>query len=447
VNPVDALPEMAAFRSPKQLIRIPAQTDVPVTPRVLRLIDTRPFQRLRHITQLGLVGMVYPGAQHSRWEHSLGVYRNALLFLSRLQADPGFVDRTDQQSLSCLLVASLMHDIAHWPFCHAIEDMRLPEVEKHENLARQILHENDVAECLREDWGLEPDWVADLLSESPRETQGCLSLLRSILSGPIDIDKLDYLERDSLHAGVPYGRNFDSPRLISSLCVGAHGESLAVDEKGRTAAEMMVFARYVMFSEVYWHHAVRSATAMLQRAFYLLPHRQEAVAEFQAQTDGPMIQNWLQRCQGSPVEPLLRNLFGGKRRLYKRLAEFHVHDQSELHAQLARRPYETLLEVGRALAQRLADYIHVPLGANDVLIDAPPAKLEVQFKIDVRSAQGEYRPLSQLSPVVRALAEKQFDDIVKRVRIFIASEFRSQVQSAPIPSLLRAALRDLGIAT
>ena len=91
-----------------------------------------------------------------------------------------------------------------------------------------------------------------------------------MLSGPIDIDKMDYLHRDSLHAGVPYGRHFDQQRLIGSLCLNEAGDGLAITDKGKTAAEMMVFARYVMFSEVYWHHGVRSATAMLQRAFFLL---------------------------------------------------------------------------------------------------------------------------------------------------------------------------------
>ena len=81
---------------------------------------------------------------------------------------------------------------------------------------------------------------------------------------------MDYLRRDSLHAGVPYGQNFDRARLIGSLCLNESGDALAITDKGRTAAELMVFARYVMFSEVYWHHTVRAATAMLQRAFYML---------------------------------------------------------------------------------------------------------------------------------------------------------------------------------
>ena len=106
---------------------------------------------------------------------------------------------------------------------------------------------------MRDEWGVKPRDVVALLSEKPRDR--CGRLLRSMLSGPIDIDKMDYLDRDSLHAGVPYGRNFDQPRLIGSLCLNEAGDGLAITEKGKTAAEMMVFARYVMFSEVYWHHA------------------------------------------------------------------------------------------------------------------------------------------------------------------------------------------------
>ena len=103
-----------------------------------------------------------------------------------------------------------------------------------------------------------------------RENPHPLHVVVKLLSGPIDVDKMDYLMRDSLHAGVPYGRNFDQSRLINSLCLNEMGDGLAITDKGKTAAEMMVFARYVMFSEVYWHHAVRSATAMLQRAFLML---------------------------------------------------------------------------------------------------------------------------------------------------------------------------------
>src|SRR5438046_7684181 len=125
-----------------------------------------------------------------------------------------------------------------------------------------------MSDTTRVDWNRQPRDATALLSEKPRDTRQ--RILKSMLNGPIDIDKMDYLVRDSLHAGVPYGRNFDQQRLIGSFCLNKAGDGLAINHKGRTAAEMMVFSRYVMFSEVYWHHAVRAGTAMLQRAFFLL---------------------------------------------------------------------------------------------------------------------------------------------------------------------------------
>jgi HD superfamily phosphohydrolase len=167
-----------------------------------------------------------------------------------------------------LLVSALLHDIGHWPFCHAIEDMRLDGLPRHETLANRLISSDEIAHLLVSDWQLEPVEVANVLSGTigksivanpSSDEDRAMAILVSILSGPIDIDKIDYLERDSLHAGVPYGRNFDRHRLISSLCIDPAHHRLAITEKGRTAAEMMVFARYIMFSEVYWHHSVRSA--------------------------------------------------------------------------------------------------------------------------------------------------------------------------------------------
>ncbi|MEZ6077076.1 MAG: hypothetical protein R3C56_15830 [Pirellulaceae bacterium] len=144
--------------------------------------------------------------------------------------------------------------------------MRLAEFPRHEELA---LHADlRFATCRSDRTGVERRAGASCRADRIDAMVALSHRYCSLLSGPVDIDKLDYLQRDSLHAGVPYGRNFDVNRLVSSLCVGQDGKSLAITEKGKTAAEMMVFARYVMFSEVYWHHTVRSATAMLQRLVY-----------------------------------------------------------------------------------------------------------------------------------------------------------------------------------
>ncbi|MCA9067266.1 MAG: metal-dependent phosphohydrolase, partial [Planctomycetaceae bacterium] len=165
--------------------------------------------------------------------------------------------------------SALLHDIGHWPFCHPIEDLALPNMPPHESFAAEFLSaDTELSDVLISQWKVQPDEVLQTLTG--RSSDSSLQLRQSILSGPVDIDKMDYLNRDSQHCGVPYGRNFDRQRLISSLIVNESGDGLAITAKGRTAAEMMVFARYVMFSEVYWHHAVRSATTMFARAFYEL---------------------------------------------------------------------------------------------------------------------------------------------------------------------------------
>ncbi len=263
------IPEIHGLDRRCHLIRIPQECDVPLTPRVQQIIDTPEFRRLGRISQLGLVSLVYPAAHHTRFEHSLGVYRFALLYLKQLSYDDRFAAVVTPADAEQFIAAALLHDLGHWPFCHPIEDMRLAGVPHHELFANSFLLESEIADALRSDWGIAPREIVALLSEKPRDVNRDCSA--SMLSGPIDVDKMDYLERDSLHAGVPYGRNFDQQRLIGSLCVNEAGDGLAISEKGRTAAEMMVFARYVMFSEVYWHHAVRCATAMLQRSFLSVP--------------------------------------------------------------------------------------------------------------------------------------------------------------------------------
>lgn len=268
---ISEIPELKCLTARTNLLRIPQEIDVPLTPRVRQVIDTAEFRRLSRISQLGLVSHVYPAAHHTRFEHSLGVYRMALLYLQRLQHDERFCEAISIENAETLILAALLHDLGHWPFCHPIEDLRLPGVPEHELFANSFLLEGEIADTLRNEWGIQPRDVVSLLSEKPRDRSS--QILSTIISGPIDIDKMDYLMRDSLHAGVPYGRNYDQERLIGSLCLNKRGNGIALSEKGKTAAEMMVFSRYVMFSEVYWHHAVRSATAMLQRCVFLLQNR------------------------------------------------------------------------------------------------------------------------------------------------------------------------------
>ena len=263
----------------------------------------------------------------------------------------------------------------------------------------------------------------------------------------IDIDKMDYLYRDSLHAGVPYGQNFDSLRLIRSLCLNEKGDSLAITDKGRTAAELMVFARYVMFSEVYWHHTVRSATTMFQRTFYRwhqmnksLPDFDYRVSELFESGETEMIQQMQAGLEGKPAAKMLDHLFGVNRRLHKRAANFSFNENATTFEKIAYHPYSWLVATSERLTELISDQVGVPIAKDDVLIDAPPVGLEVQFNVDVYSLKAAtYRPLGEVSPVVNTLAKRQFDDFVKQVRVFVEPGLLPLVEKIDLERLLVAA--------
>lgn len=423
------LPEVKTLHRTNSLIRIPPSQDVPLTKRVRRLLDTEPLRRLASISQLGMVALVYPGAKHSRFEHSLGVYHNSLQLLARFDGDSSFENIVSGPMKEALIVAALIHDLGHWPFCHPIEDMNLDGIQSHEDRVRNWVLNSDLSTCLDQDWNCTLDDVLSIItpqSVGSSENQEGLNFLQSCISGPIDVDKLDYLYRDSLHAGVPYGQNFDKARLIASLCIHPETGKLAIGEKGKTAAEMMVFARYVMFSEVYWHHAVRSATAMLQRAVFLLQNRMDLLSSLKLD-DSSWIALLVRAAEGSVAEPLVDGLFGGQRKLYKRAVEFNVLEGEKIHQAIARKPYWWLVACSEKLSERIAARTKIAVHAADLLIDAPPSKLEVDINLDVVHRDSEVRSLRDVSPVASALADSQFDNYVKRVRLFIRNDLLAEL--------------------
>lgn len=414
-----AVPEL---KSTDSSIRISPERDVPVTPRLKRLIDTQAFRRLAGISQLGLVSYVYPGATHTRFEHSLGVYFNAVQFVNQLASDGHFRSCIDEQDVTCFLLSALLHDIGHWPFCHVIEDLRVQSVPRHEILAERHILTGELAERIGNEWDVSPERIISLLNPS-KEFQRSPSeqILSSMLSGPIDIDKMDYLERDSVHAGVPYGRNFDRHRLIRSLCIHPATNSIALTEKGKTAIEMMIFARYIMFSEVYWHHAVRGATSMLQTAVWASARSRpdRSFADQWLHFDEPqMKQSILEMSAGQAWEPCALGLFGPRRVLYKRVLEFDSLHSPAAHQRLSNHSFEDLRAVSVRLAAMLSREVGEEVNPFELLIDVPPISLDVQFKMEVQMRSGQFRPLGEISPMVKALATQQFDETVKRVRIF-----------------------------
>ena len=150
------IPEVAGLDARRDVVRIPPELDVPMTPRVRQILDTPEFRRLARISQLGLVSLVYPAALHTRFEHSLGVFRLALLLLKRLAHDERFAETIGPEDARVFMVAALLHDLGHWPFCHPIEDICLPGVPSHELFCQQFPSRRRDCRCVAGRLGGQP---------------------------------------------------------------------------------------------------------------------------------------------------------------------------------------------------------------------------------------------------------------------------------------------------
>jgi len=255
---------------PLSTVRDSLYDHIPLGPREEKLIGTAPFLRLQKIKQLGFVYRIWPGATHTRYEHSLGCYNLAVRALRSLlqHGSAGGLDGVAISSIQTLVVAALLHDIGHYPFSHTLEELGYPIIE-HEKVGRSIIENSEIAPILERDYHLSPERVADFID--PPKTKALPvgdELLNSLLSGALDVDKLDYLPRDARACNVPYG-GVDVARLQESLRIhpNVHGQRrVVVTHKGISPLHSLLHARQEMFDNIYWHHTSRAFQVMLMRA-------------------------------------------------------------------------------------------------------------------------------------------------------------------------------------
>lgn len=245
---------------------------IPLGPREEKLIGTAPFLRLQKIKQLGFVYRIWPGATHTRYEHSLGCYYLALRALRALlqRGSDGGLFGVSISSVQTLVVATLLHDIGHYPFSHTIEELGHPII-LHEKVGRSIIETSEIATILEREYHLSPQRVADFIDPPrARPLPPDDELLSKLLSGALDVDKLDYLPRDARACNVPYG-GVDVARLQGALRIhpNVNGQRrLVVTHKGISPLHSLLHARQEMFDNIYWHHTARALQMMLMRAVH-----------------------------------------------------------------------------------------------------------------------------------------------------------------------------------
>ena len=395
----------------------------------LALINTGRFQRLERIQQLGFASRVWPGARHTRFEHSLGVLHLARKATAHLRSIYGD-EQVPLDSARTIAAAALLHDIGHYPFSHAIEELGAP-ILPHEAVGRSMIIDDPVAEIIHAQWGLDPSRVAAVIDPPSCAPDGPDRMLRALLSGPLDIDKMDYLPRDARACGVPYG-GVDIERMIDSLEIHhVDGVSrITVGDKGISPTHSLINARQEMFDNVYWHHTNRACMAMLLRAVQEgLLAAAIAAGELTGLDDAGLLAMLSQPRMPEPTRRLCAALV--ERRIHKRVLEVSARAgerYQQLGALYADPGRRRLVE--NRLGELVSDVVRSPVPAGAILIDIPKPE---KWRIDVLVSFA--KPPLGFDPVMpwRAVAGltdsdlKRYEEHRRLIRIVASADLRRDV--------------------
>ncbi len=391
----------------------------------LRLLGRPEVQRLQGIHQLGLANLVFPGANHTRLEHSLGTYHIASMMAESLHLN---AEERDE-----VLAAALLHDVGHPPFSHTLEEVLHDRLGvDHVDLGRamiagelrcidpgdrKVLSDVESIPAVLREAGVSPENVADLVVspksydipgqsildvEAGQAHFGQRNYLRQIIHGPVDADQMDYLLRDAHYTGVAHG-TIDLDRLMQTI--GIHHGDLVVHRGGVTAVEGLLVARALMYTSVYFHKTVRIAEMMACKAVET--------------ADASLIERILMETDGSLTERLIAQ--GGYprrimtllkyRELYKRAFSVSLTDLKE-------ESLDCLLELtsyGARKAKEEEIAVRAGLHPSEVILDMPERELLISEprigKTEVPIIdEDKVRPLSRYSPLAKALQSRNVFD-------------------------------------
>ena len=367
-------------------------------------LDTPAMQRLRYVRQLGHAFLVYPGATHTRFEHALGAYHLTRRALAALQERGELAGVTERDCLA-IRFAALLHDIGHYPFSHALEEAGFP---LHEAQGVARLTRGALGEVLAAAGG--PDFAAEV-GRLIRGTSA--SPLQGLISGSLDLDKIDYLSRDAHMCGVPYG-TLDVDRLISSLVLLETGgrREVGVHEKGVSALESLLFAKYQMYRNVYWHHAVRSATCMFKRAARAAVAAGVVTVDTIADLTDDAFMELLVTRGPSPLALAVRT-----RRLYKRALDMPASDVDGEPAGWVSDDPELLERVEDTLA------IECGLDRGELLLDFPARASMLSVDLPLATRGGRVERLTDEGRAGQLGLPRVADELyrsARRLRVFVA---------------------------
>ena len=416
----------------RKVIRDPLHGYIELDELACSIIDTVEMQRLRRIRQLGFSYLVYPGANHTRFEHSLGTYHLMNVLLDRL----GMARDADEE----LIVASLIHDVGHGPYSHVTE----PLIQKftgasHEDIGYVLSTDGEVKERDSEPSAPTIAEVVEAYRLDRRKIQSYIKGERTgnrtsrdisrILNGEIDVDKMDYLVRDSYYTGVAYGV-VDNMRLIQGLDF-FNGE-LVITDKGILPAEYLLFSRFLMHPTVYNHHTSRIAQLMFLSALEAFINAEcESESELKDKVaalrmmDDAEISTILRNAEGYPKEMMTRI---NERRLFKRAIYAKI---NTLDAEVAEelRDERVRSEIEAEISRRAG------VDKKYVLLDFQSRECEELEESEAKVAvnkplQGlrELKSLREVSPLVSMLSRAFHENY--KIGVYTPEKYRAEVKNA-----------------
>ncbi len=372
-----------------KVIRDPIHDHIELDELALSLIDTPVVQRLRRIRQLGFSNLVYPGANHTRFEHSLGVYH-----LTRM-----LINQVEEHRQKELLAAALLHDVGHGPFSHATEHLIQRYTKRKHDDVETILRKGSVSDVLRDN----SISISAVASHIRGETS-----IGQIINSEIDVDKMDYLVRDAYYTGVAFGL-VDHIRLIHEISFNEN--RLVLNTGGLQAAESLLVSRFLMHPTVYFHHVSRIAESMCTHAAqYLIENEGLSPALLQRMDDAELMME-MKTSKGYAADIAGRL---DERRLFKRAlyVGFESLDSDGLKF--------------RKSMSRVENEITETAGVEPgyVIVDIPekPHLIEMRAQVLIN---GKITALDKASSLVAALEKAQTDNW--RLGVFTPAQFREKV--------------------
>ncbi|RLI93442.1 MAG: HD domain-containing protein [Candidatus Altiarchaeales archaeon] len=359
-------------------IRDPIHGNITLSDIELRLLDTPQLQRMRRIKQNGLCYLIYPAMNSTRFEHSLGV-----MHLAGRVADHLELGREEKINLR---IAGLLHDIGHCAFSHTSDAVLNKIGISHEENSIQMIIRTEIADILKEN-GINPIEVTELITGRGR--------FGKIISSEIDVDKMDYLIRDSYYAGVAYGI-IDLERIIYGMKI-IKGE-MVINRGSLEAVESLLISRNMMYQTVYRHHTKRIVESMFSEALNdLLENGKTGYDEFLLMDDIDLV--YVLRHSGGYSQDIMKRI--DERRLFK---IFFQENLSAVNENFRKEMYENKHKI----QERIADDYGIERGY--LLLDTPESKMS-EFMIKVEDSDGELRRIDEISNLAKVLEKSEIEKL------------------------------------